>query len=256
MPNRARTYKTEAIVMRRTDIGEADRILTLLTPEHGKTRVVAKGIRKLTSRKAGHLELLTRVDLLIAHGRDLDLVTQAQSLDMYAAIRSDLNRLAYASYTIELLDRFTVELQEAGEMYTLLRWTLTLLNEGAEPERLARFVELKILELAGYQPELRRCTACKREIVAEDQSFSLLDGGVVCPRCADGRTGLIAIGVDALKYLRYFQSQPWSKIAALRMPMTATLEMEYVLQRYIVSLLERQLKSVEFLRLIRHQATA
>ena len=80
-----------------------------------------------------------------------------------------------------------------------------LLRRGAEPERLGRHVELKVLELAGYQPELRRCTACKREIVAEDQFFSLVDGGVVCPRCADARSGLIAVGVEALKYLRYFQ---------------------------------------------------
>lgn len=256
MSNRSRTYKTEAIVMRRTDIGEADRILTLLTPEHGKMRVVAKGIRRLTSRKAGHLELLTHVSLLIAQGRDLDIVTQAQALDMYSAVRDDLGRLAFASYTIELIDRFTAELQEAGEMYTLLHWTLTLLNEGAEPERLGRHVELKVLELAGYQPELRRCTACKREIVAEDQFFSLVDGGVVCPRCADARSGLIAVGVEALKYLRYFQSQPWSKVATLRLSTTTMAEMEYVLQRYIVALLERQLKSVEFLKLIRRQTAS
>ncbi len=254
MPNRARTYKTEAIVMRRTDIGEADRILTLFTPEHGKLRAIAKGIRKPASRKAGHLELLTRVDLLLAHGRDLDHITQAQSLDAFSAVRDDLTRLAYASYVIELLDRFTVELQESTELYALLLWALTTLNAGAEPGRLARYFEFHLLALAGYQPELRRCTVCRREIVAEDQFFSLLDGGVVCPRCAESRSGLIAIGVEPLKYLRYFQAQPWARVATLRLSPVVVGEMEYLLQRYLVTLLERQLKSVEFLKLIRRQA--
>lgn len=253
MSNRARTYKTEAIVMRRTDVGEADRILTLLTPEHGKLRAIAKGIRKPASRKAGHLETLTRVDLLLARGRDLDHITQAQSLDAFPAVREDLTRLAHASYALELLDRFTVEQQEAGEMYMLLRWALTTLNEGADPGRMARFFELRLLAQAGYQPELRRCIACRREIVAEDQFFSLLDGGVVCPRCADSRSGLIAIGVEPLKFLRYFQVQPWSKVGGLRLDPNVVAEMEYVVQRYLVSLLERQLKSVEFLKLIRRQ---
>jgi len=254
MTNRARTYKTEAIVMRRTDVGEADRVLTLLTPEHGKLRAIAKGIRKPVSRKAGHLELLTRVDLLLAHGRDLDHITQAQSLDVYPQVREDLTRLAHASYVIELLDRFTVEQQEAGELYLLLRWALSTLDDGADPGRLARFFELQLLAHAGYQPELRRCTVCRREIVAEDQFFSLLDGGVVCPRCAETRSGLIAIGVEPLKFLRYFQVQPWSKVAGLKLAQGVVSEMEYVLQRYLVALLERQLKSVEFLKLIRRQA--
>lgn len=254
MTNRARTYKTEAIVMRRTDVGEADRVLTLLTPDHGKLRAIAKGIRKPVSRKAGHLELLTRVDLLLAHGRDLDHITQAQSLDVYPQVREDLARLAHASYVIELLDRFTVEQQEAGELYLLLRWALSTLDDGADPGRLARFFELQLLAHAGYQPELRRCTVCRREIVAEDQFFSLLDGGVVCPRCAETRSGLIAIGVEPLKFLRYFQAQPWSKVAGLRLSQGLVSEMEYVLQRYLVALLERQLKSVEFLKLIRRQA--
>ena len=255
MPLRARTYKTEAIVMRRTDVGEADRILTLLTPEHGKLRAIAKGIRKPVSRKAGHLELLTRVDLLLAHGRDLDHITQAQSIDAFPVVREDLTRLAYASYAIELLDRFTVEQQEAGEMYALLHWMLGTLNASAEPSRTARFFELHLLAQAGFQPELPRCTACRRDIVAEDQFFSLLDGGVVCPRWAEGRAGLVAIGVEPLKFLRYFQSQPWPKVEALRLTPALLGEMEYVLQRYLVALLERQLKSVEFLKLVRRQNT-
>src|SRR5215472_14024187 len=92
---RERTYRTEAIVLRRKDIGEADRILTLFTPQLGKVRAVAKGIRKPRSRKAGHLELFTCTRLLLAVGRDLDIITQAEGLEPYRPLRDDLLRGAY-----------------------------------------------------------------------------------------------------------------------------------------------------------------
>src|ERR671917_366457 len=86
-PMRSRVYPTEAIVLRRSDFSEADRLLTLYTPRYGKRRVIAKGVRKTTSRLAGHIELFTRVQLLLAEGRNLDIVTQAQSIDGYRAFR-------------------------------------------------------------------------------------------------------------------------------------------------------------------------
>ncbi|MBI4630353.1 MAG: DNA repair protein RecO [Chloroflexi bacterium] len=92
MPSRERTFRTEAIVLRRKDFGEADRILTLFTPELGKIRAVAKGIRKPASRKAGHLELYTRSRLLVAKGRDMDIVTQAETVESYRPLREDLLR--------------------------------------------------------------------------------------------------------------------------------------------------------------------
>ncbi|MCS6911433.1 MAG: DNA repair protein RecO, partial [Anaerolineales bacterium] len=142
MPIRERTYRTEAIVLRRKDIGEADRILTLLTPERGKVRVVAKGIRKPRSRKAGHLELFTRTHLLIAAGRDLDIVTQAQLADAHQPIREDLVRGAYAAYAVELMDRFTPEQQESPELYNLLAAMLAWLCTEVDVAVAARYYEL------------------------------------------------------------------------------------------------------------------
>src|SRR5210317_1455264 len=106
---RERTYRTEAIVLRRTDFGEADRLLTLYSREHGKIKGIAKGARKPQSRKTGHVELFMRSRFFLAKGRDLDIITQAEAIDSYVALRSDLVRTTYASYAVELLDRFTVE---------------------------------------------------------------------------------------------------------------------------------------------------
>lgn len=255
MPTRERTYRTEAIVLRRKDIGEADRILTLLTPERGKLRVVAKGIRKVRSRKAGHLELFTRASLLLAVGRELDQVTQAQTVEAYRPLREDLLRGAYAHYSVELLDRFTADHQESRELYDLLAATLGRLCAVPDVAAAARYYELQVLALAGFQPELRRCVIGGEAIVAEDQFFSAAQGGVVCARCGQGaRPGLTPVSLETLKYLRYFQAQPYEKIARLKLAPGVLADMEHVLQRYIVYLLERQLKSVEFLKLIRREA--
>src|SRR5512137_1244562 len=109
MPDRARVYHTEGIVLRHSDFGEADRLLSVFTPHLGKVRLLAKGIRKPASRKAGHLELFTRTQLLIARGRNLDIVTQAQTLEPYLTLRQDLWRMSHAYYVGELVDSFGEE---------------------------------------------------------------------------------------------------------------------------------------------------
>jgi DNA repair protein RecO (recombination protein O) len=236
-------------------MGEADRILTLLTPDRGKIRVIAKGIRKLTSRKAGHLELLSRASLLLAHGRELNHITQAQVVDAYPAVREDLTKTAYASYFVELLDRFTAEQQEAEDVFQLLRDALTWLGDSPESVKVARYFELRLLALSGFQPELRRCLVTGAPIAAEDQFFWPVQGGVVSPAGAEAlgprKRELLPIGVEPLRFLRYFQREPLDKAARAKVPAPVLAEMEYILQRYIVTLLERQLKSVEFIRVLR-----
>lgn len=249
-------------MLRRKDIGEADRLLTVFTPERGKVRLVAKGIRKPGSRKAGHLELFTRVSLLVAAGRELDLITQAQAVEAYRPLREDLVRGAYAAYAVELLDRFTPDHQEAGDLYQLLAAGLGWLSAAPDVSLAARCYELRLLELAGFQPELRRCVLGGETIVAEDQFFSAAQGGAVCARCGrpepggPALAGLLPVSLEALKYLRYLQRQPAERAAGLRIAPAVLAEMERVLQRYIVYLLERQLKSVEFLKLIRRVSPA
>src|SRR5512145_355851 len=120
MPSSERTLRAEVVVLRHTDWGEADRLLVLFSREAGKLRAVAKGVRKLRSRKAGHLEPFTRVKLMLARGRDFWIVTQAETVDAYQPLREDLQRTGYAAYVIELLDRFTYEEGENRPLYQLL----------------------------------------------------------------------------------------------------------------------------------------
>lgn len=146
-----RTYRTHALILRHRDFGEADRLITILTPQHGKLDVLAKGVRKPTSTKTGHLELYTHSELLIARGSSLDLVTQAQMRNPYLALHEDLLRGAYATYCVELLDRFTVEEDVRHDaLFTLLDATFERLCYDPDVLRVVRYYELRLLDEVAF----------------------------------------------------------------------------------------------------------
>ena len=125
------SYSTTAIVLKRTDVGEADRILTLFTPHKGKVHVIAKGVRRFTSKRAGHLELLSHSLLQMALGRNLDLVTQAEVRENFLHLRSELWHMTCGFYLAELVDRFIEEHTQHLDVYNLLLETLRSLEADA-----------------------------------------------------------------------------------------------------------------------------
>lgn len=248
MPARERTFRTEAVVLRHNDWGEADRMLWLFTREMGKVRAVAKGARKVRSRKAGHLEPFTRVNLLLARGRELLIVTQAETVDPFLDLREDLVRIGYASYVIELLDRFTYDEGENRSLYNLLTDTLARIEKEADPALAVRYYEIRLLDLVGYRPQLFTCLGCASEIRPEDQFFSASQGGVICPRCAPGFRDARPISMTALKYLRHLQRSSFPEVARLRFTPGLDQELEQVMQHYLTYLLERGLHTPSFLQ--------
>ncbi len=276
MPDRARIYHTEAIILRHSDFGEADRLLTVLTPYLGKVRLLAKGIRKPASRKAGHLELFTRTQLLVARGRNLDIITQAQTVEPYLALRQDLWRMSHAYYVGELVDSFGEEQAENEPLYALLRDVLGWICCSPDLALTMRFFELRLLGWVGYQPQLFRCVHCNTPLEPVSNYFSVEDGGVLCPRCVENqprqlrqereaeyrlrqerepeyRRGVRPISLGTLKVLRYMQTHGYEECARLQLQPSTRSQVEEVLQQYLVYLLERRLKSVEFLDLLRGQ---
>jgi DNA repair protein RecO (recombination protein O) len=243
-----RSFRVEAVVLRHADWGEADRLLTLYTRERGKVRAIAKGARKIRSRKAGHLEPFTRVTLQLARGRDLLIVTQADTLDAYLPIHENLVKTCHAAYIVELLDRFTYE--EAIENYGIFRLlteALARLEKEADPWLALRYYEVQLLDLLGYRPHLFECANCAREIKAEDQFFSANQGGVLCPACGAGLLGAWSVSMEALKYLRHFQRSDYAEAQRAKPTPKIQGEVEALLQRYITYLLERTLNSPRFI---------
>lgn len=254
MPSRERVYRSEAVVLRRQDLGEADRLLTIYTPDLGKLRVVAKGVRKPRSRKAGHLEPLTRARLMLARGRELDIITQAEALELYPLLRDDLIRLGQALYAVELLDRFTVEEGESQRLYDLLVSTLDRLAAGDHAFIALRFFELRLLDLVGYRPELFKCLRCSGEIRPQDQYFSAASGGILCPECGPGEKDAQPISLAALKVLRYYQRNSYSVVAGAKIRSAVQSELNVVMENYLTYLLERRLNTPVFLRRVRELA--
>ena len=181
MPTQERSLRVESVVLRHIDWGEADRLLTIFTRELGRVRAIAKGVRKPRSRKAGHLEPFTRSNLLLARGRDLFIITQAEAIETHAALRDDLIRLGYASYIVELLTRFTYEEGENRALYRLLVDSLDRLNRGDDPAIAVHYYEIRLLDLVGFRPQLFSCARCENEIQPEDQFFSAVQGGCCVP---------------------------------------------------------------------------
>jgi DNA repair protein RecO (recombination protein O) len=269
MPRSEHTLHAEAVVLRHSDWGEADRVLILFTRDQGKLRAIAKGARRLRSRKAGHLEPFTRVKLLLARGRDFWIVTQAETIDAYLPLREDLLRVAYGSYIIELLDRFTYEVgvstdavsrdaksrtSESHPLFKLLVESLERLADQADGFKTARYFEIRLLDLIGFRPELFHCVECGKPIQPEDQYFGLIQGGVLCPRCGLRAEGARVVTQAALKLLRHYQRSSFIEASRAPLQPSAAAEMENLLHVYLTHLLERNLNSPAFLHEIQKDA--
>jgi len=244
---RPRVYKTEAIILKRTNLGEADSIITLYTPNLGKIRAVAKGVRRPKSKLGGHLDLLTQSALLLAQGRNLDIITQSQTIESFLPLKSDLRHIGCALYLAELVDQFTAEQVENHPIYELLHTNLLWLCRTRNCELVLRHFELQLLRHLGYQPELYQCLGCKSPLAPQRNLFSASSGGALCPDCGRNEPEVRPISVDALKVMRFLISSDYASAGRLRMSRDLSQEVAQLIRWYIRYLLEREVKSLAFL---------
>jgi DNA repair protein RecO (recombination protein O) len=248
-----RVYKTEAIVLRQRKLGEADKIVTLFTPNYGKLEAVAKGVRRPKSRLAGHLEVLTYTSAMLAQGRNLDVVTQAQAIESFAPLREDLDRLSRALYADELVDRFSPEGAESYHTFQLLLTTLRRLAGGASADVVLRYFEMQLLNLAGFQPQLHNCLGCQRPLTPAPNYFSPAAGGVLCPSCGAGAVSSRPLSVSALKVLRLLQDGAFGDVLRVRIGPGLAQEVEFHLRAYVIHVLERDVRSAAFIDRLRRE---
>lgn len=174
------------IVLRSHKLGESDKILRILTREHGKRSAVAKGLRKTTSRFGARLEPFTCASLLMHKGRSMDIIKQADIKTSFQEVREDLDLFMRASAMAELVDTTTEEHEPSPELFDLLFKGLELLKEF--PHRAAfvlAFFEFRVLAVAGFQLRVTACAGCGKGTGPGEVSFSLKQGGFVCDACRD-----------------------------------------------------------------------
>ena len=247
-----RRYTTDAIVLSRFDFGEADRILTLITPGSGKLKAIAKGIRRPTSRIGGSLEPFAELNVALARGRTFEVVTQVSVGHAWLNLRDSLESAATAWYLAELADRSLEERHAAEPIYTLLRHAYGLLDAGMDPGRVARWYEMHLADELGMRPEVDRCAECDRMLEADERyRWWPQSGGVVCDRCPGPSHTLAGLSLDGLKLLKAYQRQDIEAIAALRLAESTEREVEAAMRDFIRHALEREARSLAFLDEVR-----
>jgi DNA repair protein RecO (recombination protein O) len=264
-----RSFPTEAVILKQSDLGEADRIITLLTPYKGKLRTVAKGIRRPVSKKAGHLELLCHSQLQIATGRNLDIVTQVQTIESFTALRNALWHMTCGFYLAELVDHFVEDDTPQQDIYNLLLLVLRALNADALEEQqqrasdeassissnrdrsrlLLRYFEIALLTAVGYEPALRACSHCRAELLPRENGFNATLGGALCPDCS--HFWQQTLSVNALKVLRVLQRTGWDQVPRFQLEMRLHTEIEMAMRSLLRYHLERDLKSWNFLEMLK-----
>ena len=233
-------YRDHGIVLRTYKLGEADRIVVFVTQGRGKVRAVAKGVRKTRSKFGARLEPMSHVALQLYEGRELDVVTQAESVDQFRAIREDLDRLARASTMLEAVDQLAQEREENPRLYQMLLGALRSLAAHDSPLVVGAFY-WKLLAAEGFGPELDVCVACGEEDV-ELETFDLHEGGTLCRVCRSG----FPLSADALDLLRRILGG--QLVGALAEPRSAaTNEVDQLATRAMEHHIERRLKSVGML---------
>lgn len=247
-----RRYTTEAIVLSRFDLGEADRVLTLITPGIGKLKAIAKGIRRPTSRIGGSLEPFAELSVALARGRTFDVVTEVRVGHAWLTLRDSLESAATAWYLAELADRSLEERHAAEPLYLLLRRAYELLDAGMAPGRVARWYEMHLADELGVRPELDRCVECDRVLEAEE-SFRWVPplGGVLCQRCPGPPAARTSLSLEALKLLKAYQRLDVEALAALRQLSSVEAEVESAMRDFLRYTLERDARSLAFLDEVR-----
>jgi DNA repair protein RecO (recombination protein O) len=253
---RPRVYKTQAIVLRQRKLGEADKIVTLYCSHLGKVDAIAKGIRRTKSRLAGHLEPLTLGSYLIAEGRELDIVTQAETVDGFPSLRDDLERLSRGLYCAELVDRLTPERSEGNPLFRLLTETLGILCHEEGIDLAVRWFEARLLDELGYRPNLEACAICDRRLEPVDNFWSAAAGGVVCPACADDSLRMPPLSLNALKVLRLLLRVSFAEAARIHLSSQLAAEVQACLADQVRFVLEREVRSARFVETLRRDAAA
>ena len=232
-------YRDRGVVLRTIKLGESDRIVTLLTEGRGKVRAVAKGVRKTKSKFGARLEPTSHVALLLYEGRELDIVTQAESLEQFRDVRENLDRFARAATLLEAVDQVSQEREANPRLYQMLLGALRTLAARDAPLLVPAFM-WKLLALEGFRPELDVCVSCG----ATDRlvAFDLGEGGILCRGCRRG----VAISVDALALIRRILGG--DLLGALDVEVSqVTFEVDHLATRAMEHHLERRLRSVGLL---------
>jgi len=211
------TINLKSIVLSRQDFKESDNLVNFYTKEKGKILLVARGVKKINSKIAGHIEPLSLVDLMLVKGRQYDYVGSIRSTDSFLNIKSDLNKLETALKIVVFFKKNIKENDSDKDLYELLLESLVFLNKEKE-NNLDFFYNvfiLKALFVMGYQLNIKTCLKCNRMIAQENSYLSVPLGGILCLKCGSGKENL-TISLDCIKMLKLAINNDFENISRIK----------------------------------------
>ncbi|HAR55062.1 TPA: DNA repair protein RecO [Patescibacteria group bacterium] len=243
------TIKTKGIIIKRINLGEADKILTILTADRGKIRVIAKGMRKPNAKLGGFLELFRYNDYMLAEGRNLDLVTGASTIESFRQISLSLHRLGLAYYVAELIDKLVEETQDADTIFDLTHSVFREINQQKLPIDLIKsFFELNLLSILGLRPELDKCIVCNKLIDEQAKfGFSWVLGGVLDGEHLTNDHHVVGLNKNELDLLRCLVANPCKSLQMNQSYVDDIPKITRLTNSLMEYALERQLRSRNFL---------
>ena len=250
--------KTEAIVIRTYPLRDAHKIVTFYTPDFGRVKAVAYGVKSPKSKLSGRLELLNHGMLIFNHreNRDLQSLSGFELIEGFDGIRDDFARITYGCYLAELVDAIASEGDANPEIFQLLQNTYHLLEDIEDVAMLARVFEIKFLDLAGYAPQLSQCANCGSNVTAAYvkktqgtpiMRFSVRQGGMLCEKCHNRDTDAYSITPGSCELLKTLRKSELNKLNRIRASTRNHRELKLVLSSFIQYHTERNLKSLRFI---------
>ena len=243
------SFAAEGIILKRKNFSEADKLVTIFTKNQGKVICVAKGVRKITSRRAGSLELLNHVKVYLHQTKGLPILTEAQIQNTFPDLKEDLNKISIAFLVLELVDRLFDEGQENRIVFDLLFDTIDRIDSARSLSEAKKFqisFQIKLLTQVGYLPQLYNCVQCEKKLEKKETFLAPNYGGLVDYSCNQSILLSKVVAPEEVKVLRFLNNENFSLVQRLKLDDDLLNQTSELLNYYTVYFLERNLNSIAF----------
>lgn len=237
--------KAEGIVVRTTDYGETNKIITIYTREHGKVGVMARGAKKPRSKLAASGQLLTYGQYLYTIGKGLGTLHQGDIQNPFRYIKEDIYKMAYATYIVDFVDKMPISDVRNPYLFELVLQLLTYIDEGVHPQVLSFIFDVKMLPLLGIEPETSHCIQC--HTTTEPFKFSISGGGILCLRCAGIDPRAMPVSTTFIKLVNLFKRMDVARLGKIDLKPETIVELKKVLSAYYDAYSGLNLKSKRFI---------
>ncbi len=243
--------KTQGLVLKHTNVSEADRILTLLTRDRGKIKAYAKGCRRPKSSITSSCEIFAFSDFILFKGTNFYHVNSGELRESFYELRKDLVRLSYAVYFAELADTVTDEDISCERIFLILAKTLYYLSNKEIPMGILSIAyQLKLMDLSGFRPSLKKCVNCGKE--SDLTKFSVNLGGVLCNKCWESDTRAEKVNQATLEIFEILLSTPISRLNTIKIDNTIFIEADKIIIDFVQRHLDKKFKSMNFINNIKN----